>query len=223
MHKTTITNIQKRKRAMRLTLSMASFGRPQRTIRAINSIANQTANDWEALVTGDGCPIMQDFVDSNYFADIVKHCEANGNQLIITNNKVNQGGHGYYIINENIKIARGKYFTFFANDDIILPNHFDNYLSAIENTDYDFMYFDSYVAPRRANRIAQLQYGMIGHSELIIKTDFIKQMPTHNEHYGHDWALIETMGRLGSHAKAINHPPTYHVMSLSDNREQGID
>jgi hypothetical protein len=70
---------------MRLTLSMASFGRPQRTIRAINSIANQTANDWEALVTGDGCPIMQDFIDSNYFADIVKDCEAKGNQLIITN------------------------------------------------------------------------------------------------------------------------------------------
>jgi GT2 family glycosyltransferase len=208
---------------MRLTLSMASFGRPQRTIRAINSIANQTANDWEALVIGDGCPIMQDFIDSNYFADIVKDCEARGNQLIIKNNKINQGGNGFAIINNNIKIAKGKYFVFFANDDIILPNHFDNYLSAIENTDYDFMYFDSYVAPRRANRIAQLQYGMIGHSELIIKTDFIKQMPTHNEHYGHDWALIETMGRLGSHAKAINHPPTYHVMSLSDNREQGID
>ena len=207
----------------RLTLSMACFGRRVGTIRAIECIANQTATNWEALVTGDGCPIMQDFVDSNYFADIVNHCEANGNQLIITNNKVNQGGHGYFITNENIRLARGKYFTFFANDDIILPNHFDNYLSAIENTDYDFMYFDSYVAPRRANRIAQLQYGMIGHSELIIKTDFIKQMPTHNEHYGHDWALIETMGRLGSHAKAINHPPTYHVMSLSDNREQGID
>jgi hypothetical protein len=64
---------------------------------------------------------------------------------------------------------------------------------------------------------------MIGHSELMIRTEFLKTMPTHNEHYGHDWALIEAMAKFGTHAKAINHPPTYHVMSLSDNREQGID
>jgi GT2 family glycosyltransferase len=206
----------------RLTVSMPCFGRRKGTIRAIECIANQTANDWEALVTGDGCPIMQDFIDSNYFADIVKDCNAKGNQLIITNNKENRGGHGYWITNRNIKLARGKYFTFFANDDVILPNHFDNYLSAIENTKYDFMYFDSYVAPRRANRVAQLQYGMIGHSELIINSSFLRQMPIHNEAYGHDWSLIETMTKFGTHAKAINHPPTYHVMSLSDNREQGI-
>jgi hypothetical protein len=207
----------------RLTVSMPCFGRRKGTIRAIECIANQTANDWEALVIGDGCPIMQDFVDSNYFADIVKDCNAKGNQFIIKNNKENRGGHGYFITNENIKIARGKYFTFFANDDILLPNHFDNYLSAIENTNYDFMYFDSYVAPRRANRVAQLQYGMIGHSELVIRTEFLKTMPMHNELYGHDFELIQSMMKFGTHAKAVNHPPTYHVMSLSDNREQGID
>jgi hypothetical protein len=48
-------------------------------------------------------------------------------------------------------------------------------------------------------------------------------MPMHNEFYGHDFELIQNMMKFGTHAKAINHPPTYHVMSLSDNREQGID
>lgn len=208
---------------IRLTLSMPCYGRLKGTIRAIECIANQTANNWEALVTGDGCQVMQDFLDSNYFADIIKDCKAKGNDLIITNNKVNQGGHGYAITNENIRIARGNYFVFFANDDVILPNHFENYLSAIENTDLDFAYFDSYVAPRRANRVAQLQYGMIGHSELIVRTDFIREMPIHNEHYGHDWALISEMARLGKHQKAQGFAPTYHVMSLSDNREEGLD
>ena len=208
---------------MRLTLSMPCFGRTKGTIRAIECIANQNTNDWEALVTGDGCSVMQDFIDSNYFADIIKDCESKGNHLIITNNKENKGGHGYWITNQNIKLARGKYFTFFANDDIILPNHFENYLSAIEDTDFDFVYFDSYVAPRRANRVAQLQYGMIGHSELIINSSFLREMPTHNENYGHDWTLIETMSKFGKHTKAMHKPPTYHVMSLSDNREQGID
>ena len=64
---------------MRLTLSMASYGRPQRTIRAINSIANQNINGWEALVIGDGCPVMQDFIDSEYFAGLIDQCSYNGN------------------------------------------------------------------------------------------------------------------------------------------------
>ena len=88
---------------MRLTLSMASYGRPQRTIRAINSIANQNINGWEALVIGDGCPVMQDYIDSNYFKDLIDVCSNNGNDLYIANNPVNQGGNGYAIINNNIK------------------------------------------------------------------------------------------------------------------------
>lgn len=208
---------------MRLTLSMASFGRPQRTIRAINSIANQSINGWEALVIGDGCPVMRDYIESEYFAGLIDQCSYNGNNLIIENNPVNQGGNGFAIINNNIKIAQGKYFVFFANDDILLPNHFENYLSQIENTDLDFVYFNSEVKPNNSIRNSRLEYGMIGHSELIIRTEFLRQMPIHNEHYGHDWALIQSMMQIGKHKKAENSPATYYVMSLSDNREQGID
>lgn len=208
---------------MRLTVSMPCYGRPQRTIRAINCIANQNINGWEALVIGDGCPVMQDFIDSDYFKDIIETCSYNGNDLIIQNNPINQGGHGFAITNHNIEVAQGKYFVFFANDDIILPNHFENYLSQIENTDYDFVYFDSWVEPRNSKRIAQLQYGSIGHSELIIKTDFLRQMPMHDAEYGHDFALIQTMMQNGKHNRGDGCPLTYKVMSLSDNKEKGID
>lgn len=208
---------------MRLTLSMASFGRPQRTIRAINSIANQTINNWEALVIGDGCPVMRDYIESEYFAGLIDQCSYNGNSLIIQNNQINQGGNGFAIINNNIKLAVGKYFVFFANDDIILPNHFENYLSQIEGTDLDFVYFNSEVKPTNSLRVSQLQYGMIGHSELIVRTDFLRQMPMHDAEYSHDWRLIEEMVKNGKHKKAENCPPTYYVMSLSDNREKGID
>ena len=206
----------------RLTLSMPCFGRRKGTIRAIECIANQTANNWEALITGDGCPIMQDFIDSNYFSDIQKDCQAKGNDLIISNNKINHGGHGYEITNENIMLALGKYFIFFANDDVILPNHFENYLSEIEGTEFDFVYFNSLVVPNNQIRNTQLQYGHIGHSELIVRTDFLRQMPKHNEHYGHDWNLIINM-ELSGKSKKSNNPPTYNVMSLSDKREEGID
>jgi len=208
---------------MRLSVSMPCYGRPQRTIRAINCIANQSINGWEALVIGDGCPVMKDFITSGYFNDIRNDCRSRGNDLYLGNNPINKGGHGFAITNHNIEVAKGEYFVFFANDDIILPNHFENYLSQIEGTDLDFVYFNSEVKPTNSLRVSQLQYGMIGHSELIVRTDFLKQMPIHNEHYGHDWALIQSMMLNGKHKKAENCPATYHVMSLSDNREQGID
>lgn len=208
---------------MRLTLSMPCYGRPQRTIRAIESIANQTVNGWEALVIGDGCPVMQDFLDSEYFSELIERCSYNGNDLYISNNIANQGGHGYSITNVNILLARGEYFAFFANDDILMPNHFENYLGQIEGTDLDFVYFDSFVAPRNSVRNTQLQYGCIGHSELIVRTDFLRQMPKHNAEYGHDFELIKAMMHNGKNKKAVNCPPTYHVMSLPDNLEKGID
>jgi GT2 family glycosyltransferase len=206
----------------RLTISVPCFGRRKGTIRAIECIAKQTLDGWQALVTGDGCSIMQDFVDSNYFADLQKECSKRGNDLIITNNKINQGGHGFAITNENIMLALGKYFIFYANDDVILPNHFENYLSPIEDTDYDFVFFNSLVVPTNQVRYSQLQYGHIGHSELIIRTDFLRQMPKHNQEYGHDWNLIEQMAKSGKHFKSEN-PISYLVMSLPNNREKDID
>ena len=207
----------------KITLSVPCYMRAKGTIRAIECVANQTINNWEALFIGDGCPIMQDFINSNYFADIVSDCASRGNDLIIKNNQINQGGHGFAITNNNIKIAKGEYFMFFANDDVLLPNHFENYLSAIDGTDYDFVYFNSFVKPTNSIRNAQLQYGSIGHSEIISRTDFIQKMPQHDKEYGHDWQLIWTMAQIGKHKKAEGHPATYHVMSLSDNREKGID
>ena len=211
-----------KKDSLKLTLSMPCFGRPKRTVRAIECIANQNINGWEALVVGDGCPVMQDFISSCFFLDLQRECKAKGNDLIIKNNQINYGGSGYAITNQNILIAKGKYFMFFANDDVILPNHFENYLSSIDGTNYDFVYFNS-LLPMGKVRVSSLNYGCIGHSELIVRTDFLKQMPPHSEHYGHDWELILEMIKRGKSFHSKNSNLTYNVMSLPNNREQGID
>jgi hypothetical protein len=95
---------------------------------------------------------MDDFLKSGYFNDIRKDCRSRGNDLYIANNPKNKGGNGYAITNNNIEFAQGKYFMFFANDDVILPNHFENYLSEIENSDYDFVYFTGEKAPSDTNK-----------------------------------------------------------------------
>lgn len=207
----------------RLTLSVPSYGRPQRTIRAIECIAAQTVNGWQALIGGDGCLVMKKFVESGYFADIIHDCGKRGNLLSISNYDKNMGGYGYAITNNNIKIARGTYFTFFANDDVILPNHFANYLSEIEGTDYDFVYFNTINEAQALIRNSTLTFGGIGHSELIIKTDFLKKMPPHKPEYGHDWHLIKNMLNAGAKYKKSENQPTYIVKSVATLREEGID
>lgn len=210
---------------MRLTVSMPCYQRPERTKRAINCIANQNINGWEALIEGDGCPFMMVAVASskNKFGKTISNCLMNGNLLQITNSLQNKGGWGYEIINRNIQRAVGKYFMFMSNDDIIKPNHFENYLSGIENTDYDFVYYDSYVEAFGGNRTAILREGSIGHSELIVRTEFLKQMPPHTPNYGHDWELIQNMIKAGAKYKKIDSEPTYIVKGVGDYRVDTID
>lgn len=208
----------------RLTLSMPCYLRPQRTIRAIECIANQSVDNWEALVTGDGCPVIKDYLGSNAFEDIINDCKKRGNDIIITNNTINKGGNGYFITNQNIQKAKGEFFIFFANDDIIAKNHFNNYLSEIENTDLDFVYFNSWVDCLNKTRISQLRYGHIGHSELIVRTSFLKTMPPHVPDYGHDFTLIKNMVESTTkYKKADTELRTYFVMSLPKKQETDID
>ncbi len=140
------------------------------------------------------------------------------------NNKKHHGGWGYHIHNENIGVAQGEYFIFVSNDDIIDKNHLENYL-CIKNTGYDWLYFDSWVRPNEPQvRCSEIAQGKIGHSELIIKTDFLRRVPPHTNEYGHDYTLIQNMVNSGSlYAKAINRPATYKVMSIPLHIEQGID
>lgn len=209
---------------MKITISIPCFGRPKRTRRMLDAVLAQTIDGWEALFIGDNCPVIQGIIDSGEYAYAQKRAAGRGNILIIENLDKNYGGYGYHITNQNIQRASGEYLIFGANDDLILPNHFEAYYNTIKVTPYDFMYFNTYVEPYGAIRNPRLECSQIGHSELIIKTDYAKKMPPHTADYGHDWTFIENlMAGGGSWAKADFNDPTYIVKSVPINREQGID
>jgi glycosyltransferase involved in cell wall biosynthesis len=111
---------------------MACFGRPQRTKRSIECIVNQDINNWEAFIMGDGCPDFQNLINSGYLETIRQEQLEKGNIINYFNSEKQNGGCGYHLINHAIQNATGKYFIFFANDDVILSNHFSHYLSEIE-------------------------------------------------------------------------------------------
>lgn len=210
---------------MRVTISLPCWARPQRTIRSIENICAQSINGWQALVVGDGCQHLRLFMESEHCKDLIQAASANGNELNISNLGHQHGSCGYEITNQNIKNAKGEYFLFFGNDDVILPNHFENYLSGIEGTDYDFVYFDTFIEPTNSVRVSTICEGNIGHSELIVKTDFLKKMPPHGREYGHDFTLINNMVNYPNvkYRKFANIDKTYIVKGIGSFRTDTID
>ncbi len=199
--------------SIRLTVSMPCLFRPKRTRRSIEAILNQDTNGWEALITGDHCPDFQRLIDSGWLEEKAQEAKTKGNSLIYKNLPDRTGHCGTYITNEHIQSAKGKYLIFYANDDVILPNHFSHYLE-IENTDLDYMYFDSYIAPLKRIRTPKLAPSEIGHSEIIVRTSLAKKARSHKPRYGHDWEFIYDIIHSGEGQKSQSTLTTYHVMHI---------
>jgi glycosyltransferase involved in cell wall biosynthesis len=198
----------------RISIVIPCWGRPARTRRIINNVLSQTINNWEAFIIGDGCPHFENMIESHEVAYFKKAAEEGGNLLHCYNLKENGGGFGHHIVNDAVSKALGKYFIFAGNDDILLPNHFEHYLSEIENTDLDLVYYNTYVGPTKSIRNAQLKAGSIGHSELIIRTDFMRDIQ-HDPKYSHDWRFIEQLiNKQPKHKKAQSTYCTYVVTHI---------
>lgn len=208
----------------RVTMIMPCWARPQRTRRAIECILSQSINNWEAIVVGDGCPDFQGLIDSGYMASAKARAEAGGNSFIALNLASHFGGYGYECRRVALELATGAYVVFVDNDDVVATDHLEHYLSGIEGTTLGMAYFDSFVLPHRSVRHSALEYGKIGHSELIVRTSVLKSMPAASPEYGHDWQLVAAIVASGAKcAKSNTGRTTYNVMSLGDFRETGID
>lgn len=207
----------------KLTICVPCYERPKRTIRALESVLAQDMNGWEAYFVGDGCHKFSNMCDEGVFEEYIKRAEENGNKLIIKNLE-HSGGWGYNVRNYIFKNADSEYTLFLDNDDVLKPNHFSNYYNAILGTGNDFVYLNTWIEPLERPRNAELKFGLIGHHEIIVKTDFLKKMPPQQSHYGHDWTLIENMMRASDlHTKINNTDYTYIVKCLGDFRNDTID
>jgi glycosyltransferase involved in cell wall biosynthesis len=207
----------------KITIVIPCFGRPQRTKRLCEDLLQQDMNGWEAFFIGDSCPDFQNIIEEGYFETKSKQARANGNALIYSNLPNHYGGFGYEIRNRAKLLANGEYICFVDNDDRIKNDHLSTYYTSIVNTELDFAYFDTYINPTNQIRISELEFGKIGHAELVISTHFYKTIPPQNAEYGHDWKLISDMVSAGAKYRKIIIRPTYKVMGLGDLRETGID
>ena len=193
--------------------------RPQRTIRAINCVLNQNFANFHAMFIFDGCPYYDTHKKDGIF-DLEYDKSINKIEFIQTNH---YGGWGYYQRNLGISKSESDYTIFYDNDDVIIENHFANYYEGIANTDYDMVYFDTFLEPRNQIRNTQLSHAMIGHSEIIVKTNLLKSLPPQSNEYGHDYKLIQDIIQSNAKVNKSNLPSTYIVKGLPNEREINID
>lgn len=197
----------------RISIVLPCYGRPERTKRSIECIVNQDINQWEAFIYGDGCPDFQSLIDSGYLEEQKIKAKLAGNKIHYGNSS-HVGGFGHAIMNFAIQEASGKYFIFTANDDVILPNHFSHYLSEIEGTNYDLVFYDSFLAPTDYVRDTIPQLGMMAHCDIIVKTEIARNAFPHSNKYTHDWDFIYEILQKGNYKKAKSKDYTYKVMNL---------
>jgi glycosyltransferase involved in cell wall biosynthesis len=206
----------------RISIIIPCFGRPLRTERIINDIINQDINGWEAFIIGDGCDYIEDLILTGKASKYIKKAEENGNKIVIFNEEHN-GFYGYKIYQKYKFLTSSPYIIFAGNDDTLLPNHFSHYLSGIEGTPYDLVYYNSFLNPYKTHRNSQLRNSGVGHSEIIVKKDSILDY-THTIKYDDDWGLIEFM--INNSAKITKSPSeltTYIVNRVGNSNSDIID
>jgi hypothetical protein len=206
----------------RISLISPCFNRPLRTRRLINNILNQNINGWEAFVIGDGCPHFENLFLTGEADTYIKIAQEKGNRLVLIN-EPHTGYHGYQIYQKYKTLCNSPYVVFAGNDDVLLPHHFQHYLSEIENTEYDLVYYKTFIALDHTIRDPELSRSKVGHSELIIKKESILGY-THKTHYDDDWGLIDYLLSAGcKHKKATSQDYSYCVSAITNKTNDIID
>lgn len=209
---------------IKLTCICPVWQRPQRTLRAIESVIAQEFTGAETIFVGDGDPVFEQRMKDGTFDKYAEQAREKGNELIFVNLPQHHGGWGHVCRKEGIDMARGKYICFLDNDDVLKPNHFSNYYSFMEaNPDVDMGYFNARTEPWKKDRFSVLSRGGIGNAELIFKSDVLKKEYELDEKYEHDWRLVERVMKKKYKIKKSTSAPTYIIMSIPNFREKDID
>ena len=173
----------------KITVALPCWGRPFWAKVQIYSITHQTMDGWEAFIIGDGCPLFEKFILKD--RDILTWIEESrdrGNRIVFENQR-HLGGFGYGVMNRAREECNSEYFIFANDDDFLYPSHFENYYQSIVGRDLDLV-LKTTILPNREIRIPEARHGGVGHSEMLVRSSFLKKAIPHNDNYNSDWQVL---------------------------------
>lgn len=176
---------------MKLSIIMPVWLRPQRTLRAIESVLAQDVGAWELLVVGDACPKLGTL-------------DVSHPNIHVFNLPTHEGAWGTQCLNFGLELASGEYVSFLGNDDFVLPEYVRHRLESTDGGIYDLVLHNAIVATRKKRtgtdvvfeghvRYTQPVYGLVGGSELVVRTSLARDVKFRSRSYGHDFTFFEDL------------------------------
>ena len=145
-----------------VSVVMGTYNRPAWLHTAIQSVYDQTMQDFEIVLVRDGGSP----VDVSGYDDRLSFIDRDENKGFA------------YSLNEAIHYAKGTYISYLGDDDRYYPHHLDTLTDAIEGTDYGVVYSDLYKCYCRVNDDKRTPL----HKTNPISRDFDRNMLLHMNH-----------------------------------------
>jgi glycosyltransferase involved in cell wall biosynthesis len=139
-----------------VSIVVPTVNRPQMLFRALQSIFNQSFQDFEVVVVNDAGTEAESVVRKFCYRDNVTYHRHPANRGLAAAR------------NAGIRLARGKYISYLDDDDFLYPNHLRTLVEAIAKGEYRLVYSDAMKA--RQERRGE-EYVTVAH-EPYPSTDF---------------------------------------------------
>ncbi len=117
-----------------VSIIIATYNRATLIENTLNSIASQTYQNFECIIIDDG--------STDNTASIVNQIVRSDRRFnyIVRPDTVKKGAN--YSRNYGFSLSKGEYIKFFDSDDIMLPDHIADCVTALEQGNYDFVVAD---------------------------------------------------------------------------------
>ena len=163
----------------------AATKKEQKLVRAIQSVLNQSFQDFELIVIADGCDATRFIVD-RLSANDTRIIPAAVSRTGLWSNKARNTG---------IAIAKGDYIIYLDNDDQYGPDHLKIITEELEkNSNPDWVYSDDWMrhGDKWINRKTDTsQYGRCGTSNICHARRL--NLTWDKDGYGHDYHFIQQL------------------------------
>ena len=190
-----------------VSLVIACWERLELTKRIIESLTIQTEPKFRLYLIGDCCRIYERMVreDNKFHKSVHRIIERGGD--VILGNASRHAGHPGEIFDWAARETDTEWITYAGNDDVLLPNHIENYLYWAEASGTDACQFNllkifptgiCYVDGRRNN----------WHGNLIVRRAIAAQV-NHRSGPAHDESFVEGLRKLGTFTYCGEAPITY--------------
>ncbi len=193
-----------------VSVVMSVYNEEEHVSQAMESILNQTLNDFEFIIVNDGS------VDRTY--EIIKRYVEKDKRIKVINHEKREGQAKS--LNDGIKIAKGRYIARMDADDISLPERLEKQVKfmgyhpevGVLGTYYKEIDNSGKILPRKQNpstweqiKKALFYYNPVCHPSVMMRKELILEVGGYDEKFsiGQDYDLFS---RLVSKTKIENLP-----------------